>query len=209
MSRLILFNKPYGVLTQFTDTEGRATLADYIDLPGVYPAGRLDRDSEGLLLLTDDGALAHQLTHPRKHTWKTYWTQVEGDPTDAQLQPLRAGLQLKDGLTRPAKARLIEPPAIWDRDPPVRYRARIPTRWLEIRIREGRNRQVRRMTAAIGFPTLRLVRQAVGPWSLDGLQPGQWHMVEVEPPGTPGKGTRSRGGRHANAGKRPSSRRLR
>jgi 23S rRNA pseudouridine2457 synthase len=208
MSRLILFNKPYGVLTQFTDPEGRATLADYIDLPGVYPAGRLDRDSEGLLLLTDDGALAHQLTHPRKHTWKTYWVQVEGAPTDAQLQPLREGVQLKDGPTRPARSRLIEPPAIWERDPPVRYRATIPTRWLEIRIREGRNRQVRRMTAAIGFPTLRLVRRAVGPWSLDHLQPGEWRMVEVEPPGTSGQGTRSRGRRQANAGKPPSRRRL-
>jgi 23S rRNA pseudouridine2457 synthase len=208
MSRLILFNKPHGVLTQFTDSQGRATLTDFIDLPGVYPAGRLDRDSEGLLLLTDDGALAHQLTHPRKHTWKTYWVQVEGDPTDAQLQPLRAGVHLKDGPTRPARVALIEPPAIWDRDPPVRYRARIPTHWLEIRISEGRNRQVRRMTAAIGFPTLRLVRQAVGPWSLDDLQPGQWRMVEVEPPRTPGKTSRSGARKHSTASKRPSRRRL-
>lgn len=179
MSRLILFNKPYGVLSQFTDAGGRATLADHIKLKGVYPAGRLDRDSEGLLLLTDDGALAHQLTHPKKETWKTYWVQVEGDPSDADLQSLRDGIQLKDGPTRPAKARLIEPPALWPRDPPVRFRKSVPDRWLEIRIQEGRNRQVRRMTAAIGFPTLRLVRVAVGEWQLGNLLPGQIEMVDL------------------------------
>lgn len=179
MSRLILFNKPYGVLSQFTDAGGRATLADHIKLKGVYPAGRLDRDSEGLLLLTDDGALAHQLTYPRKETWKTYWVQVEGDPSDADLQSLRDGIQLKDGPTRPAKARLIEPPALWPRDPPVRFRKSVPDRWLEIRIQEGRNRQVRRMTAAIGFPTLRLVRVAVGEWQLGNLLPGQIEMVDL------------------------------
>ena len=184
MARLILFNKPYGVLSQFTDANGRATLADYIDLPGVYPAGRLDRDSEGLLLLTDDGALAHRLTEPRKRTWKTYWAQVEGDPDDQDLQPLRDGLVLKDGPTRPARARLVDEPAIWPRDPPVRYRASIPTRWIELQIHEGRNRQVRRMTAAIGFPTLRLVRWCIGDWSIKGIAPGEWVERAVDAPVT-------------------------
>ena len=174
MSRLILFNKPHGVLAQFTDREGRPTLADYIPRKGVYPAGRLDRDSEGLLLLTDDGSLAHRLTHPRKQTWKKYWVQVEGSPNEPDLEPLRRGLVLKDGPTLPARARIIEEPRLWPRDPPVRYRATIPTSWLEIQVREGRNRQVRRMTAAIGFPTLRLVRTAIGRWRLGRLQPGEW-----------------------------------
>ena len=174
MSRLILFNKPYGVLTQFTDREGRPTLADHIPLKGVYPAGRLDRDSEGLLLLTDDGKLASRLTQPRKRTWKKYLVQVEGAPADADLDPLRQGLTLKDGPTLPAKARLIEEPDIWPREPPVRFRKSVPTRWLEIQIREGRNRQVRRMTAALGFPTLRLVRVAIGRYRLGRLQPGEW-----------------------------------
>lgn len=179
MSRLILFNKPYGVLSQFTDAEGRATLADHIPLKGVYPAGRLDRDSEGLLLLTDDGPLAHRLTHPKKETWKTYWVQVEGNPADADLAPLRAGVTLKDGPTRPAEARLMETPDLWPREPPVRFRKSVPDRWLEIRIQEGRNRQVRRMTAAVGLPTLRLVRVAVGEWLLGNLSPGQFETVNL------------------------------
>jgi 23S rRNA pseudouridine2457 synthase len=172
-SRLIRFNKPYGVLSQFTP-EGRwRGLKDFIDLPGVYVAGRLDADSEGLLLLTNDGQLQARIADPRYKMEKTYWVQVEGAPDEAALDKLRKGVQLSDGPTRPAKARLIDPPpALWPRDPPIRVRAAKPTVWLELCITEGRNRQVRRMTAAVGYPTLRLIRAAIGPHTLDGLAPG-------------------------------------
>jgi 23S rRNA pseudouridine2457 synthase len=178
---VILFNKPYGVLPQFTDrAEGRATLADYIQAPGMYPAGRLDRDSEGLLLLTDDGAVNAAVTQPRRKLTKTYRVQVEGVPDDAALAKLAAGVMLNDGPTAPAQvARIDEPADLWPRDPPVRYRAAIPTSWISLGITEGRNRQVRRMTAAVGFPTLRLIRYAVGPWTLDGLAPGEWRRLDL------------------------------
>lgn len=174
---LILFNKPYGVLSQFTDGAARSTLSDHIDLPGVYPAGRLDRDSEGLLLLTDDGRLQARIADPRFKLPKTYWVQVEGEPDSPALTALRAGVQLSDGPTRPALAERIDAPALWPRDPPIRYRASIPTAWLSLTICEGRNRQVRRMTAAVGHPTLRLVRWRVGDWALTDLSPGAWRAV--------------------------------
>ncbi|KAF0192063.1 MAG: 23S rRNA pseudouridine synthase [Gammaproteobacteria bacterium] len=179
MSTVILFNKPYGVLTQFTDSEHRPTLADYIPEQGVYAAGRLDRDSEGLVVLTGDGALQARISNPQHKLAKTYWVQVEGEPTDAALDTLRRGVRLKDGMTLPAVAGKIAAPTVWDRDPPIRYRAAIATAWLELTITEGRNRQVRRMTAATGYPTLRLIRCAVGPWRIDGLAPGAWRRLEV------------------------------
>ena len=181
---LIAFNKPYGVLCQFTDrsTPPRRTLAEFGLPPDVYAAGRLDFDSEGLLLLTDDGGLAHRLTDPRHKQAKTYWVQVEGDPTDAQLNALRGGVELNDGRTRPARARVIEAPTLWERDPPVRFRKTVPDAWLELVISEGRNRQVRRMTAAVGLPTLRLVRVGVGAQQLDGLAPGQWRRLSSPRP---------------------------
>lgn len=175
---ILLFNKPYNVLTQFQDSEGRPTLGDYIPVKRVYPAGRLDRDSEGLLVLTDDGKMQAKISHPRHKMEKGYWAQVEGIPDEDALQQLRSGVVLKDGKTAPAKAKRIEPPKIWPRNPPIRERKNIPDCWIELRIREGKNRQVRRMTAAVGHPTLRLIRFAVGPWSLEGMQPGEWRKIE-------------------------------
>ena len=175
---LILFNKPFRVLSQFRDADGRATLGDYVDVPGVYPAGRLDYDSEGLILLTDDGKLQARISQPKARTRKTYLAQVEGAPTQEQLARLMRGVKLKDGVARAVSARQIDEPAwLWDRDPPIRYRASIPDSWLEIVLTEGRNRQVRRMTAAVGLPTLRLVRYSVGDWTVDGLAPGEWKKV--------------------------------
>ena len=183
MSRLILFNKPFGVLPQFTDkgTEGsaRPTLSDYIDIRDVYPAGRLDLDSEGLMLLTDDGRLQARISDPKFKMPKSYLVQVEGDMSDAALASLRAGVKLKDGLTRPAEVERIADPQLWPRDPPVRFRKTVPDGWIRLTISEGRNRQVRRMTAAVGFPTLRLVRWAIGDWTVEGLEQGKWREIEV------------------------------
>lgn len=180
---LILFNKPMNVLSQFTDGgnagSARATLSQYIAVPGVYPAGRLDRDSEGLLLLTDDGRLQARIADPRFKLAKTYLVQVEGEIAEPALGQLRTGVLLNDGTTRPARAEAIAPPDLWPRDPPVRFRKSVPDSWLRLTITEGRNRQVRRMTAAVGHPTLRLVRWAVGDWSLDGLEPGAWRFAEA------------------------------
>ena len=178
MTRILLFNKPFDVLSQFTDksTEGlaRRTLSEFITVPGVYPAGRLDRDSEGLMVLTDNGKLQARISDPKFRSPKTYLAQVEGTPTEDQLEQLRKGVVLKDGPTRPAQVEQIAPPEIWERDPPVRYRKTVPDAWLRLTITEGRNRQVRRMTAHVGLPCLRLVRWSVGEWSLDGIAPGTW-----------------------------------
>ena len=183
MARLILFNKPYGVLCQFTDrgTEGssRPTLSAFIDVAGGYPAGRLDLDSEGLLLLTDDGRLQSRIADPKFKTAKTYLAQLEGNVTDDALATLGSGVRLKDGITRPAEAERIPAPDLWLRDPPIRFRKNIPDGWIRLTIREGRNRQVRRMTAAVGHPTLRLVRWSIGDWSLDGIAPGEWRSLDV------------------------------
>lgn len=174
MAGLILFNKPFGVLSQFTSNDGSSTLADYIDTPEYYAAGRLDKDSEGLLLLTNDGKLQHKISNPTKKMSKCYWVQVEGEPNDVALNNLRQGLELKDGITMPAKARLIEAPLmLWERTPPVRARKTVSDHWIEITLSEGRNRQVRRMTAAVGLPTLRLIRYRVGSWTIDGLANGE------------------------------------
>jgi 23S rRNA pseudouridine2457 synthase len=215
--RLLLLNKPYRVLTRFARSDARATLADFVPVPGVYPAGRLDYDSEGLLLLTDDGGLQALISHPRHALDKCYWAQVEGTPDEAALARLRSGVDLADGRTRPAGARAIpEPDGLWPRDPPIRYRAAIPTAWLELTLREGRNRQVRRMTAAVGLPTLRLVRARIGPWTLAGLATGEWREVpgaelsawrrELERASGPGTAVSGRpaGGRSASRPRAPA-----
>ena len=176
---LIQFNKPYGVICQFSPSGEKPTLKQFISLPDVYPAGRLDTDSEGLLLLTDDGRMQARIVDPRHKLTKTYWVEVEGAPTDAELEPLRKGVDLGDFVTLPATASLLAPPALWPREPPVRVRKAIPTSWLAITIREGKNRQVRRMTAKIGLPTLRLVRVTIGEWTLGDLAPGQWREIAV------------------------------
>lgn len=179
MANLILLNKPYDMLSQFTDDTGRRTLADCIKTPGFYPAGRLDRDSEGLLLLTDCGKLQQKISDPKHKMGKVYWAQVEGEITDEAIIKLSNGVELKDGMTRPAKARRIDEPQLWERIPPIRERKNIPTSWVELTLFEGRNRQVRRMTAAVGFPTLRLVRYSIGQWSIGELQPEQSQLVRV------------------------------
>ena len=184
MGNVILLNKPFAVLSQFTDDEGRKTVADFLSAPGFRVAGRLDYDSEGLLVLTNDGALQQRIAHPRHKHWKTYWVQVEGVINTSALEQLQAGVLLKDGLTLPARAKLIEPPALSERNPPVRVRKTVPDSWFELSICEGRNRQVRRMTAAVGFPTLRLVRMQVGEWSLSSLMPGQHKGITVHLPTT-------------------------
>jgi len=174
MARVLLFNKPFGVLTTFTDSEGRPCLADFVSVPKVYAAGRLDRDSEGLLVLTDDGKTQHQIAHPSRGKTKGYWVQVERTPDADALKELRQGVDIKGGRTRPAQVRIIDEPSVWTRDPPVRFRKTVPTTWLDLEISEGMNRQVRRMTAAVGHPCLRLIRYRVGPYELGDLQPGKW-----------------------------------
>lgn len=185
MARIVLFNKPFQVLSQFTDDQGRGTLADYLKRPGFYPAGRLDYDSEGLLLLTDEGALKHRISHPKHKLRKRYWVQVEGAPDPGAINKLLQGVSLKDGPARALSAEHMAEPQVWDRLPPIRERQNQATHWISLEIDEGRNRQVRRMTAAVGLPTLRLIRAAIGPWSLDQLQPGQWREENVHLPRPP------------------------
>ncbi len=180
MSKLVLFNKPFGVICQFSPDDNHPSLAEFINIKNIYPAGRLDHDSEGLLLLTDDGKLQHKISHPKNKMTKTYWVQVDNDITDKAIEQLRKGVELKDGLTKPARCKRInEPEGLWPRNPPVRFRKNIPTSWIELTIKEGRNRQVRRMTAAVGFPTLRLIRVAIGDWTLDKLQPGEFKVIHT------------------------------
>ncbi|WP_409526331.1 pseudouridine synthase [Nitrincola sp. MINF-07-Sa-05] len=211
MSNILLFNKPFRVMSVFTDNEGRSTLADYIREPGFYAAGRLDYDSEGLLILTDDGQVQHRLANPKFKLEKTYWAQVDGEISDAAIEQLQSGVLLNDGPTRPAKARRMTEPEIWPRTPPIRTRLSQPTSWLELKISEGRNRQVRRMTAAVGFPTLRLIRYAIGNWTLDNLSPGESRREQINLPKTPtdtgaaNAGTRS-GAKSTRSRTRPSTR---
>ena len=208
MTKLILFNKPFGVLSQFTAADGHPGLADYIKIPAIYPAGRLDRDSEGLLLLTDDGALQAQISNPRFKLAKTYLAQVEGEITEPALEGLSKGLTLKDGPTLPAMARRVAEPNIWPRIPPIRERANIPTSWLELTIREGRNRQVRRMCAHVGFPVLRLVRSKIGEWAIDELQPGEYLQRQLATPQTQPKkntATKRKPRKPRTARRRPSA----
>jgi len=213
---LILFNKPYGIISQFSEHEKHTPLSKFITEKNFYPAGRLDHDSEGLLILTDEGHIQHCLSHPKYKQAKTYWVQVDGEITNSALAQLEKGVMLKDGFTLPAKAKAITEPALWPRDPPVRYRAEIPTSWCEITITEGKNRQVRRMTAAVGFPTLRLVRVSIGEFTIDGLSPGEWRKIStpqslieqanaIKLLGTP----RHRRSHHSSRGKIPSGRRKR
>ena len=182
MPQLILFNKPFNVLSQFTDNDNRRTLAEFIKIEGIYAAGRLDYDSEGLLLLTDHGPLQHKITDPKHKLAKTYWAQVEGEPSEDDIKLLEGGVKLKDGITAPAKAKIIPEPTIWDRTPPIRERKNINTTWISLTITEGKNRQVRRMTAAIGFPTLRLIRYSIGNWTIDNLEPGSFNETSVNMP---------------------------
>ncbi|GGY66777.1 hypothetical protein GCM10011613_08490 [Cellvibrio zantedeschiae] len=209
MSSLILFNKPFGVISQFTagstGDQNRPTLAQYIKLPNVYPAGRLDHDSEGLLLLTDDGQVQHHIAHPAHKLPKTYWVQVEGAPNSYALTKLRQGVELNDGITLPAEARLIPTPKLWERDPPIRSRVNIPTQWIEIVITEGKNRQIRRMTAAVGHPTLRLVRVKIGNWTLEGIAPGEYKTTTVNlPKSAMAEMPRSRNGKPVRGDRKPT-----